>query len=218
MNLKGKKLVFLGDSITEGVGVSDINNTYWKLFERNDGCEVRGYGIRGRRIAEQQVKNKIDPSCDDNFRCQIPEMDADADIVVVFGGTNDYGHGDAAMGKMSDRNDDTFYGALHNLYSDLMKKYSEAQIVVMTPCHRLDEEEYYNANGIRNVGTLKDYVDAIIEVAAYYGIPVLDLYRLSGIQPEIDENRKLYIPDGLHPSDKGHEIICSRLKEFILRL
>lgn len=41
---------FLGDSITEGVGVADKKNLYWKRFEQ-DGCEVHGYGIGGTRTA-----------------------------------------------------------------------------------------------------------------------------------------------------------------------
>ncbi len=215
MEIKNKKILFLGDSITEGIGPSDINNVYWKLIEK-DGCEVKGFGISGTRIARQQ--KPADESFDKYFRSRIDDMDADADVVVVFGGTNDFGHGDAAMGKPEDRTDDTFYGALHNLYTDLIKKYKRGQIVVMTPLHRLEEERDYNEIGIRAAGTLKDYVDAIIHVAGYYGIPVLDLYRTGGMNPETDEIREIYMPDGLHPSDEGHKIIYRRLKEFLKSL
>lgn len=218
MELKNKKIVFLGDSITQGVGVSDLSNTYWKLFEKLDGCTVCGFGISGTRIAKQQVETTDNPSFDKYFRSRVCELDADADIVVVFGGTNDYGHGDAAIGKMSDRTDDTFYGALHNLYLDLIKKYPNGQIVIMTPAHRLNEENYYNSRGLRTAGTLKDYVNIIIEVAGYYGIPVFDLYRLSGIQPEIDEIREKFMPDGLHPSDAGHKLIYNKLQSFLKSL
>lgn len=34
MVLNGKTLLFLGDSITEGAGTSDISNVYWKQFEK----------------------------------------------------------------------------------------------------------------------------------------------------------------------------------------
>ena len=47
MELKGKKILFLGDSITEGSGVSDINDVYWKQLEKNTGAECVGYGIGG---------------------------------------------------------------------------------------------------------------------------------------------------------------------------
>ena len=65
---------------------------------------------------------------------------------------------------------------------------------------------------------LIDYVKAIREVAEYYSIPVLDLYSLSGMQPAIDIKRSIYMPDGLHPSDKGARLIAERLYSFLSSL
>ena len=214
MNIQNKKILFLGDSITEGFGPQDIENVYWKRLERSCGCVSVGFGISGTRIARQQ-KPSPDPREDQYFRSRVAAMDEEADVVVIFGGTNDYGHGDAAFGCFDDRTDDTFYGALHNLYSDLIAKYPTAQLVVMTPLHRLGENEAYNTWGLRSVGCLEDYVDIICEVAGYYGIPVLDLHRLSGLQPEVPQLKERYMPDGLHPNDAGHALIHSRLKGFL---
>ena len=214
MNIQNKKILFLGDSITEGYGPQDIENVYWKRLERNCGCISVGYGISGTRIARQQ-KPSVNPREDQYFRSRVASMDQDADVVVVFGGTNDYGHGDAAIGHFDDRTDDTFYGALHNLYTDLIAKYPTAQLVVMTPLHRVGENKVYNDFGVRCVGSLQDYVNIIMEVAGYYGIPVLDLHRLSGIQPEVPALREAYAPDGLHPNDAGHALLYSRLKGFL---
>ena len=214
MNIQNKKLLFLGDSITEGYGPQDIENVYWKRLERETGCISVGFGISGTRIARQQ-KPSPDPREDQYFRSRVASMDESADVVVIFGGTNDYGHGDAAMGCFEDRTDDTFYGALHNLYSDLIAKYPTAQLVVMTPLHRLGENEAYNGFGVRCVGCLEDYVEVIKEVAGYYGIPVLDLHRVSGLQPEVPALREQYMPDGLHPNDAGHSLIYRRLKGFL---
>ena len=214
MDIRNKKILFLGDSITEGYGPQDINNVYWKRLERGCGCTSVGFGISGTRIARQQ-KPSANPSEDQYFRSRVAAMDEEADVVVIFGGTNDYGHGDAAIGCFDDRTDDTFYGALHNLYSDLIAKYPTAQLVVMTPLHRVGENKAYNDFGVRCVGCLEDYVDIIMEVAGYYGIPVLDLHRVSGIQPENPVLREAYTPDGLHPNDAGHELLYSRLKGFL---
>ena len=214
MNIQNKKILFLGDSITEGYGPQDIENVYWKRLEHNCGCISVGYGISGTRIARQQ-KPSVNPREDQYFRSRVASMDQDADVVVVFGGTNDYGHGDAAIGHFDDRTDDTFYGALHNLYTDLIAKYPTAQLVVMTPLHRVGENKVYNDFGVRCVGSLQDYVNIIMEVAGYYGIPVLDLHRLSGIQPEVPALREAYAPDGLHPNDAGHALLYSRLKGFL---
>lgn len=217
MDLKGLKINFLGDSITEGSRVQDPDNIFWMRLKNNDGCIVRGYGIGGTRIAKQQKSDGTDKR-DVHFILRVDNMDPDADVIVVFGGTNDYSTGDAALGTIDDRDDTTFYGALHMLYTKLINKYPDAQIVAMTPLHRLDENTAYNKHRIRCVGCLEDYVNAIIEVAGYYGIPVLDLYRVSGMNPEIEIIREKYMPAGLHPTDEGNKKIYDKLKGFLLSL
>ncbi len=215
MNLKGKKIAFLGDSITEGHGTTSIEHTFWNVLAKRTGAFSYGYGIGGTRIAPQR-KPSENPVFDLYFGSRVDEMIPDADFVVGFGGTNDYGHGDAALGTMADRTEDTFYGSLHVLMRKLIERYPEALIVFMTPLHRLGESgRDYNEFGVRNTAKLQAYVDAIIEVGAYYGIPVLDLFRVSGIQPEIPVIRERYMPDGLHPSDAGHERIADRLIGFL---
>ena len=217
MKLEGLKVNFLGDSITEGHGASDESRVYWRLLESRDGVIARGYGIGGTRIAKQRVPSPK-PRWDIWFGSRVDDMDPDADVVVIFGGTNDYGHGDAPLGNMTSRRDDTFYGALHNLYTKILLKYPEARVVVMTPIHCRFEHQTVNGLGTRNVGSLEDYVNIIKEVAAYYAIPVLDLYTLSGIQPQEEFLRERYAPDGLHKNDAGQERIYRLLRSFLLQL
>lgn len=65
---------------------------------------------------------------------------------------------------------------------------------------------------------LKTYVEIIREVAEYYSLPILDLYKESGLQPNVPIIRKMYIPDGLHPNDEGHIILADKIARFIERL
>ncbi len=222
MNLANKKINFLGDSITQGVGASSEENIYLNVLKKNVGlAEARNYGISGTRYAVQHgTKNRPkDDYVDVNSFCErYEQMDDDADVVVVFGGTNDYGHGDALLGEFSDRTPDTFYGACHYLYSGLIKKYLGKTIVIMTPLHRCNELSKNAGCKEQDYGTLKSYVDIIREVAEFYSLPVLDLYAYSGMQPMIDEIREVYIPDGLHPSDEGNCVIAHMLKGFLERL
>ena len=101
--LKGKKAVFLGDSITEGVGVSDLKNLYCERVKTELGLSnAVNYGIGGTRIAAQP---------DDGgqaFSVRYQEMDDDAALVIVFGGTNDFGHGTAPIGSPYDQTPDTY--------------------------------------------------------------------------------------------------------------
>ncbi len=217
MELQGKKIVFLGDSITEGSGVADKENIYWNRVAKMTGAACFGYGIGGTRIARQKVPTN--PRHDSHFDSRVDSMIPDADIVVVFGGTNDFGHGDAPFGTMADRDDTTFYGALHTLYRHLYEQYPAAQLVVMTPTHRLGEDNgIWNELGVRRSGNLADYVAIIREVAAYYSIPVLDLWQVSGIQPTVPVLKETYMPDGLHPNDAGHAKLAEKLVGFLTSL
>ena len=214
MELKGKKIAFLGDSITEGCGVSNMDNVYWNVLARKTGAESFGYGIGGTRIAPQ--KNLYEGEVDRYYGSRVDSMIPDADVVVVFGGTNDFGHGDAPFGDIHDTDERTFCGALHALCRKLIDRYPEAQLVIMTPLHR-DSEDYgpYNELGVRLAANLQGYVDAIIQFAAFYAIPVLDLFRVSGIQSRVPVLKERYIPDGLHPNDAGHVRIADKLIGFL---
>ena len=213
MELKGTKINFLGDSITEGAGTSSHDKMFSMLIEREYGAICQNYGIGGTRIARQ--KTPTEENWDRDFISRVPEMDADADIVVVFGGTNDFGHGDAPLGAMSDRTPYTFYGALHCLYTALIEKYPDVPIVVLTPLHRITEDIPTGDNKPAPVGTLKEYVNIIREVAEYYSLPVLDLFKESGLQPKIPVIQQKYVPDGLHPNDAGNDILAHKIARFL---
>lgn len=216
MNLKGKKINFLGDSITEGAGTSCEAARFSNLIGERYSAVCRNYGIGGTRIA-RQAKPSENPLHDLDFPSRVAEMDTDADFVVVFGGTNDFGHGDAPIGQMSDRTKDTFYGALHELYVSLIENYPGATIVVLTPLHRINEENPCGSRKPYPVGKLKDYVQIIREVAEFYSLPVLDLFACSGMQPAVPAIMEKYFTDGSHPNDAGHMILAKKIGAFLER-
>ena len=212
MELKGKTINFIGDSITYGVGPSSFDKTYHALIAQREGIIAKNYGLSASKIAKyvEPVYDLGDlmPFCE-----RAAEMD-DADAVVVFGGTNDYGMGiplcdaDYSMDKY------TFYGALNLLILTLLEKYPGKPIVFMTPVHRIGEKQahYFCSK------PLSAYVQMIRDVCESYAIPVCDLYKNSGIYADDPAQRQLYIPDGLHPNDLGHELIASRLTAFLKSL
>ncbi len=216
MSLKDIKINFLGDSITEGAGASCVENRYVSRIALDYGAICRNYGIGGTRIARQTSLSEC-ASGDRDFGSRVDEMDADADVIVIFGGTNDYGHGDAPIGNFCDTTPDTFYGALHALYTSVINKYPDSLVVVLTPLHRVGENNPNGENGRKSApaAPLKTYCDAIKLVAEYYSIPVLDLYAASGIQPNLQILREKFTVDGLHPNDAGHKKIAKMIAEFI---
>lgn len=208
------KINFLGDSITEGHGVQP-EESFVGLVAAQTGAVCRNYGIGGTRIAKQRIPSEKS-RWDLDFCSRVEEMDADADVIVVFGGTNDYGHGDAVMGTMADRTPNTFYGALHTLYTSLLQKYPDSVIVVATPLHRVNDGIGISPSGLYVLAyPLKSYVDVIREVAEYYSLPVLDLYANSGLQPKVDIINQRYFLDGLHPNPAGHRVLARQMLAFL---
>lgn len=219
MKLEGIKANFLGDSITFGSGTSSPEAIFHAVLKKNAGlADARNYGIGGTRIARQKG-NEFRPKdgyVDVNSFCErYDQMDDDADLIVVFGGSNDYGHGDAPLGHFEDRTPDTFYGACHYLFEGLIRKYLGKTIVIITPLHRAVAPNYQLPGQRRD---LREYVRIIREVAEYYSLPVLDLYAVSGLQPAIPEVKEKYMPDGLHPNDAGHVIMANKLQKFLENL
>ena len=206
MELKNLKVNFLGDSITEGVGASCYENCYVARFAAATGAVCRNYGISGTRIARRRVPYEH-PGFDWDFASRYQVMDAEADVVVVFGGTNDYGHGDAPIGQMEDRTPWTFFGALHCLCRGLMERFPDSTIVIMTPLHREFED--------LDTPHLQPFVEAIRQVAEFYSLPVLDLFATSGMQPRVPIMKQKYFADHVHPNDDGHAVVAHKLQRFL---
>lgn len=219
MELKGKKINFIGDSITEGVRVENPENIFTNILKRElNLAEARNYGVGGSRIA--RIKNPSQPS-DEDFIMRTDRMDPDFDVVVIFGGTNDFGHGNIPLGKMGDDDVYTFYGALRTLCLNLIKKYPEKTIVFMTPIHRLNEELDYNKRleeNNPNARPIVDFVNAIREVCELFSIPVLDMFREGNMPARVWAWCENHMPDGLHPNDNGHKIIAHKLQKFLENL
>lgn len=212
MDYKRLTINFLGDSITFGCYASKPELSYVSLVSSMLNAEVRNYGINGTRIARQRVPS-IKPQYDLYFASRVADMKNDADILFVFGGTNDFGHGDAPIGKIEDNTSDTFYGGLNVLIKEILKYYKKEQIIFILPLHRMGENNPYG-NGEKEVKslTLDGYVNIMKEVLTKNDINILDIREEMG-----GGINNPYLYDGLHPNDKGHhkiaELICEYLKE-----
>ena len=222
MDIKGFKVNFLGDSITEGVGVADIPNNRYnnRLKTMCQLSAVNSYGISGTRFAHQTHASAT-PRYDLSFCGRVYNMDPTADMVVVFGGTNDYIHGDAPFGQIGDTTPATFCGAVYFLMNYLRENYPGKPVIFMTPARgflrREIDDLVPSTHATKRPGgrPLVAYVDVILETGKQFGIPVLDLYRNLGLDPHDPECFETYTMDGLHFNDAGHAIIARKLKEFI---
>ena len=221
MSLTGKKLAVLGDSITEGVGVSDPENMFYNRILRSEGLRALCInGISGSRFAAQRNPTMFELRADRHFISRVDELDEDSDVIVVFGGTNDYGHGDAPLGTPEDRTAYTFHGACNLLCESLIRRFPDKLIVFMGPLHRMNEDDPCGTPGRKNgpVGTLYDYCRIIEATTKRYGIPYLDMLAVSGMTPQVPIQKEMFMPDGLHPNDAGHEILAKEMGAFLEKL
>ena len=204
------KINFLGDSITEGAG-ADLERRYTRLVADYFGAEECNFGVSATRIAKQRKKT---PNPDDDvFMCRAIKMDKAADFTFVFGGTNDYGHGDAPIGEFDSRDDYTFYGAFHNLVAYLKDVFKD-KLCFILPLPRYRQDDVYG-DGSKEVraGSLKEYIEAEKRVLDYYGVEYLDLAEVFP-EPKTCEGDELTI-DGLHPNIKGHRLLADCLIKYL---
>lgn len=208
-NLEGKIINVIGDSITYGV---NSNKSWTQYLQEDTGCVIRNYGISGASIGE---KSGADNS--NAFVNRFANMDNNADIVIVFGGTNDFGNseGITTLGKTGDAGKETVYGAVDFLIKGLINKYDvKTKIVFLLPTMRnyyYDNAEYApNSKGY----TLQDVRDAIKTVCYSNGIKTLDL-KDCGVNPYFEKNKNYYITDGIHPVDEGQKLIKTDVRNFL---
>ncbi|BDR53626.1 hypothetical protein KIM372_15330 [Bombiscardovia nodaiensis] len=205
-----KTLNCLGDSTTRGdngvdggsQGISWVSHVREYLPFR----QVRNYGVCGSRIAVSSER-------DDSFVERYEQMDLEADDVIVFGGVNDFQH-DIPLGDLDSRDVRTFSGALNTVLTGLQGLYPRANIVALTatpndfvhPTKQYPTTHQPNSLGLKQV----DYVERMKAIGASYCIPVVDLFRLSGISPFAPGHEE-YMPDGLHYSQAGYARLCKRI-------
>lgn len=190
----GKQINCLGDSITYGYipdSGAQMSNPYPKQLNDYLGIKMSlNYGISGSTLA-------VNSGYYDPMSVRYANMDDNADIVLVFGGTNDYGRAVySQLGTFGDTTNTTVYGALDVLCNGLITKYPKANIFFLTPLHRGDR------TGPNGAGyTLEDVTNAIKQVCAKYSIPVLDLFTIGQYHPNIVAFNSIYGGnDKLHPN------------------
>lgn len=206
---------FLGDSITFGIGASCEENCFVNLVKNALNCKVNNYGISGTRIAHNRKKS-VNSDFDNDFLMRAPALDKSADYVFVFGGTNDFGHGDAPLGDLNSFDEFTFCGAVNSLIKTLSEMFDKRKIAFILPMRRYNEQSTCGDVGMKeeNSPVLAQYVNALKCVLDKNNIPYIDLFNHSVLKTPV-QGESLFFADGLHPSDAGHAVIAQSVVSFI---
>ena len=222
MDLEGKVISFLGDSNFEANRIVDVENDRFDYVLKRicNLKRVNNYGVSGTRIAHQSHPS---PKArhDGNFCIRAWDMDKKSDVIVVMGGSNDYGSGDAPLGNPGDEDRTTFCGSLEYLCNTLKELYPKAKIVFLTPphciCDYLPSPDPLKVN-CPEKHILVDYVDMVIKIATSHQIPVFDMFRDLGIDLSDPKQAEKYSFDGMHFNVEANHIIGEKLAAFLMSL
>lgn len=226
---EGKTVCFLGDSITDGVGVQP-GERYLDILGERMKFNACGYGVNGARFIDlysQALKMN-------------EEHGKNVDAIFIFAGTNDfcgstiigdwYTETAADVATIVDENErpvrvdkrivrsfnmDTscFKGSINYVLSYLKHNYPQSQIILLTPIHRafarfsvdnIQYNEMYSNNISKFIG---DYVNAVKEAANVWATELIDMNAVSGLFPLYDEWADFFADkdiDRLHPGRLGH--------------
>lgn len=204
----GKKAVMLGDSIVYNDGHDGING--YPYYLKCLGFDIiTNKGVSGACVANHSERTYEDVCT------TVDSVDFSTyDLALIAGGTNDF-HVSAASPigtlvnsvTLTDFDKTTFIGALQYIITKILNSNTVIKIGLFTPLKR---SGWYTANSEGKV--LKDYADAIKEVAEYYSIPVLDFYGTAGLSRK---NMYTFTSDGLHPNNAGYEFFSRKLIAFV---
>ncbi|WP_330617806.1 SGNH/GDSL hydrolase family protein [Mobilitalea sibirica] len=202
----------LGDSITYGYGV-DHEEAYASLLMQESYIEsIQNLGINGSTLGKGQ-----DPISE-----RYTSVEDDADIIMIYAGTNDYGStfNPVPIGDKGDKNNGTFYGALHVLYEGLMTQYPNTKPIFVTMLKRNDvvwgrpETTPYNSLGF----TMDEYYHVLIDFYKSHRIDYIDIYQHEELNALNLDLCNQYFMDGLHPNKQGHAVLKDAIADGLKKI
>ena len=238
---EGKRILAIGDSLTAGTGVTSEQRYHALLAQRLKATNISG-GTSGATLCPGgHLPNKFETLMTANYLTK-----NDIDVVTIFLGINDWDNGvvngtyqgklkyDESLtyydlGEVGTDDTTTIYGAAQMWCERILELKATAgcediQFVFATPVitswnKSVTTARDWDQDKVNVFGyTLRQYCAAIMEVCAYYEIPVLDLNMYSGMyyHSQTDNNVDYFGGDGIHPGVNGHVMMADAFEEFLL--
>ena len=214
VRLNGVKWCAFGDSLTSKSTLSSQltgEKNYVDYVSESLGLDVTNCGVGGTGYmkTENRFVNRVN---------NIPE---DTEILTVFGSFNDFEYIESSLGEIEDAGTNTIYGCMKSFYDAVFERCPNvvAGIILPTKWGYLSPQEDPNAAQKCDM-----YISALVNVAKYYAIPVLDLYNFSNLRPwNTDFANEYYMDDNgdgtintVHPLDPAHKkFIAPKVENFI---
>ncbi len=203
-----KNIVFIGDSITEGItSAVDTNGNRISYVTYADSYlhfqRVLNHGMGGRMFsvyADESLSLAL------NFG---NVTNVDSDIIVVFAGVNDYLSTPAnkRFGDINDKLSTAGYcGSVRYFMKQLKEYYGDNEIFFVT-MYNTNKKVECTYSDVKGQPTLNDYMDVQRKLAKEYGFHVIELYNIGFMDCTDKESADFYLRDGLHPKDNGNIVL-----------
>ena len=208
---QGKKYVAIGDSITAGYVVEGSLTDgeqmipYSKIVAENLNMELLNVGETGANV-------KWALGLVAEHRKQLEQAIAfEPDVVTIMLGVNDSSNGSSnvPLGTIDDVYDEsnmTFYAGLSEIVSRIQTSLPNATIILLS-----SPKNNYTGNQ-----TKQSYFKASKDIAEKYDVLFYDVYN-AGCGFNINNETVVanFVLTDVHPNEKAHKIIGSRLTGFI---
>ena len=211
----GKTIHIFGDGISYGLGCTDVlTKSYTSILNKKYGWVISNHalvdataGNYNDEIFEQSsLLTQIDRSTGLATEDEV--------YIMIFIGAEDYRSGMAPIGNDDYNNDTTFKGALNLAIEKLQTKCPQARLMLVTPIFRSSTEPGDGLDcdtNLVNDKYLREFADAIMDIAKLNHIPCIDLFNTCMINKY---NSGIFLnEDGVYPSDKGHAMIAEKIQD-----
>ncbi|EPF71607.1 SGNH/GDSL hydrolase family protein [Acinetobacter rudis] len=241
-SLSGKTIAFLGDSIVEqGDYPERIGNMHGATIHKFGfgGCRAGRYTSSPDGYDKQCLYNIAkcinmndyssliagaewtrDNKNDDNT----PQANAMAnldwnkvDILVIAFGTNDWTGTPKGSELEADAEGKTFKGAMCFAVEQIQERYPHLQLILVGMSYRLITPQSPISDNSDDTptpnGYLREFQQALLDVADKYHVPAFDMYSNSGVNRY---NYTYYLRDGIHPKAiEGNKHWASKIGSFL---
>ncbi len=200
---KKKKIVFFGDSITQGGampgGYITIMNDMLKQRGEADKYELIGAGIGGNKVYDLYLR------MDEDVIKKKP------DIVVIWVGVNDVWH-KALFGTGTDPE------KFEKFYAAIIKKLQDRKIKVYLCTPAVLGEKTDSTNEMDP--DMNKFSNIIRKLAKDHKCGLIDL-RNDFLQYELENNKEnkekgILTVDGVHPTLQGHHFVAEKMMEALI--
>lgn len=193
--LKGKRICFLGSSVTKGYGSLDVS--FVEFLAKENGFTYTKEAVNGTTLVNDKKDSYVN-------RLYNLDKNEKYDCFVVQLSTNDASKR-KELGDSSSFDDKTVAGAINTIISYVRENYHCPILFYTNPYYKNERYEMM--------------VSLLHEIEKTGNVFVLDLYSDNESNDRLSQNRCLYMVDDIHPTKAGYlELISPKMKEKLIEM